>query len=379
MKELTKFQKIKDLRVALVHDFLTEDGGAERVLRVFHEIWPKAPVYTVTYFPESFEPRLDNWDIRTSFVAKLPFRKKLEHQYKLFYQFAVEQFKFDDYDLVISSTFSGYAKGVVVPTDCRHFSYIHNIPRFLWGLPTATHGRLGFLYKKVILPPLEHFWRIWDRQTADRPDKLICNSKVTQSRVKKFYKRDSAVIYPPVEVEKLLEISEPKQDYYVYFGRLEEYKRVDMAIKACSKAGKKLKIIGDGSYRKYLEKVADESGISSNIEFLGRVSDNERNKVVAAARAFIFPCPDEDFGIVPIESMALGTPVIAFNSGGVTESVVNNETGILIDEFSVDALSEVLKSFDLEKFDLEKVRERATNFSRDRFVKRILSYISENI
>lgn len=375
-----KQDKVKDLKVALVHDFMTINGGAEQVLRVFHEMWPSAPVYTITYFPDSFDPPLKGWDIRTSFVAKLPFRKMLEHQYKLFYQIAIEQFSLQEYDLVLSATFAGYAKGVITSPESAHICYVHNVPRYLWGLPTATHDRLGFVYKKMILPPLEHWWRMWDRQTADRPDYLVANSKNVAERISKFYRRESSVIYPPVNIEEFLECRKEKRkeksDYFVYFGRLEQYKNIDMAIKACAKAGVRLKIVGSGNYRAELEKLAAELGVSSKIEFLGRLSDAERNTVVAGAKAFVFPCPDEDFGIVVVEAMAAGIPVIAFASGGVLETVLDGRTGILVKEFSVESLTEAVSNFDESNFDMEICRDQARQFSKDAFKENITSFIS---
>lgn len=372
-------EKVKNLKVALVHDFMTVQGGAEKVLSVMHEIWPNAPVYTVTYFPDKFVPRLDDWDIRTSFVSKLPFRKLLEHQYKLFYQMAVESFDFNGYDLVISSTFAGYAKGIIVPPETVHFSYIDTVPRYLWGLKTSTHDRLGFIYKKIILPPLENLWRIWDRQTAERPDFLISNSKTVAERVRKFYRKESEVIYPPVEINDLLREKPQSEDYFVYFGRLEAYKNVDMAIKACVEANQKLKIIGDGNSRDELEKLVSDLNANQQIEFMGRAPDDVRNSIVAKAKAFIFPCSDEDFGIVPVESMAAGTPVIAFNSGGVTETVVDGKTGVLISDFSLKALTKTVERFDPSKFDPNVCRARAQKFSKKSFVENLLSFISRNI
>lgn len=380
-----KQDKVKDLKVALVHDFMTIDGGAEQVLRVFHEMWPSAPVYTVTYFSDSFGSPLKGWDIRTSFVAKLPFRKILEHQYKLFYQIAVEQFSLQGYDLIVSSTFAGYAKGVITAPESKHICYVHNVPRYLWGLPTATHDRLGFVYKKMILPPLEHVWRMWDRQTADRPDYLVANSKNVAGRISKFYRRESSVIYPPVKINDFLECRKEKSeeelkengDYFVYFGRLEQYKNIDMAIKACAKAGARLKIVGSGSYRAELEKLVAGLGVASKIEFLGRLSDSELNIIVAGAKAFVFPCPDEDFGIVVVEAMAAGTPVVAFASGGVLETVIDGQTGILVDDFSVESLTEAISNFDEGKFKAEVCREQAKRFSKDAFKEKITSFIAE--
>lgn len=369
-------EQVKKLKVAIVDDFLTLDGGAQKVLRTFHEIWPDAPVYTTVYFPDAFNPPLKGWDIRTSFIQKLPFKRLLNQQYKLFYQIAMELFNFDGYDLVLSSTYAGYAKGVIVPPETLHVSYVHNVPRFLWGLSTSLHHRLGFIYRKIIMPPLHHFWRIWDRQSAERPDFLVSNSDVTAGRVKKFYRRDSDVIRPPVEVEKMLKEKSDSKDYFVYFGRIEDYKRIDLAIKACASLKASLKIIGDGSSMEELKSLVAELKAEKYVEFLGRVSDKERNRVVAMAKASIFPCPDEEFGIVPVESMALGTPVIAFKSGGVVETVVDGVTGILIGEFSQESLNKALRSFDPNKFSVENCRDQAKKFSKEEFKKKLTNYIA---
>jgi glycosyltransferase involved in cell wall biosynthesis len=391
LKQMKNKSKVKDLKVALVHDFLTTDGGAERVLRVLHDIWPASDVFTTVYFPDEFDPPLKNWSIKTSFVDNFPFQKLLKHQYKIFYQMAMEQFDFDKYDLVISNTFAGYAKGVIVNPGVLHLCYIHNVPRFLWGLPTSLHGTLNPIYEKLILPPLEHWWRIWDRQTSDRPDKLLANSQNIQNRVQKFYRKDSTVLYPPVNVKQFLKAghrylnasaksdSKSKDDYFVYFGRLEKYKNVDMAIRACQNAGEKLKIIGKGNARESLEELVDRLRAQDLVEFCGRVSDQKLKQIVAKAKAFIFPCPDEDFGIVPVESMALSTPVIAFDSGGVRETVVNGKTGILIDEFSQEKLNDAVKGFDLHRFKAKDCQKRAKEFSVQNFKDNLMSIIAQNL
>lgn len=375
-------KKLENMKVALVHDFLTTDGGAERVLRVLHELFPLSKVFTPVYFKDRFDPPLKGWDIETSFVSKLPFQKLFKHQYKLFYQLAMEQFNFDDFDLVISNTFAGYAKGVITTPGTKHFSFVHNVPRYLWGLETALHGSLHPIYENLILPPLEHWWRIWDRQAADRPDFLMANSVNVQRRITKFYRRKSHVLYPPVEVEEFLQNGikhDDRDDYFVYFGRLEKYKRIDMAIKACVKADKKLKIIGGGSAEDSLRDLVNELSGGDLIKFLGRVSDKELKEVVAKAQAFIFPCPDEDFGIVPVESMALGTPVIAFDSGGVAESVIDGETGVLIEDFSQQSLTSTIKDYDISSYEFKDCQKRARDFDKEHFKANLFSFISDNL
>lgn len=359
---------------------MTVDGGADQVLRSLHEIWPKAPVFTITYFPERYNPNpYGDWDIRTSFVAKLPFSRPLEDHYKLFYQMAVEKFDLRGYDLVISSTWAGYAKGVLVPPEAKHVCYIDTVPRFLWGLTTAKHDRLNFVYRKIILPPLENIWRIWDKQTAARPDAMLADSKTVAERIKKFYRRDATVIYPPVDVSQMSKISsdpDTKDPYFLYFGRLEQYKRVDMAIEACAKAKVKLKIIGSGNYKTQLNELVEKLGVGDRVEFLGRLPDDKRNEVISKALAVIFPCPDEDFGIVPVEAMAAGKPVIAFNSGGVSESVINGKTGVLLDEFSVEALAKAIGTFDHTKYKPQACKDRAKEFDKEKFKSAILKFVA---
>lgn len=377
MKSKKRFPE--NLKVALVDDFLTVDGGAQKVLRVLHDMWPEAPVFTVTYFPEKFNPRLEGWDIRTSFVSKFPFSRKLEQQYKLFYPQAVEMLDLSGFDLVISNTYAGYAKAVIVDPDCLHISYVHTVPRFLWGYRTSRHEQVGLLYKKIILPPLEHYWRIWDRQTSVRPDVLMANSKNIAERVWKCYRRDSEVMYPPVEIDALLEVKRIPGDHFIYFGRLEKYKCVDMAIRACVAAGAKLKIVGTGNYEGELKELAaslDENGL---VEFVGWVTDQERNNLIAAAKAFIFPGPDEDFGIVLVESFAAGTPVIAFDSGGAGEILADEKTGVLLSVFDQKALDTAVAEFDAKKYDPEVCRNRAKEFDvhvfRQQLKKLILRHI----
>ncbi|MDD3661552.1 MAG: glycosyltransferase [Candidatus Dojkabacteria bacterium] len=378
MKQTNK-RNFEKLNVALVDDFLTTDGGAQKVLRVLHEMWPNAPVYTTVYNPERFTPPLDGWDIRTSFVDRLPGKNALEQQYKLFYPLAVERLDLSSYDLVISSTYAGYSKAVITPPECLHISYVQTVPRFLWGYRTSRHDRLGWLYRSVILPPLEHYWRIWDRQTSVRPDVLAANSKNIARRIRKFYRRDCEVLYPPADIDALLKLSVPKEDYFIYFGRLEKYKCIDMAIRSVFKAKQKLIIVGTGSHELYLKDLVSELHAEKYVTFLGWLSGGELRKRIAQAKGFIFPGPDEDFGLVMVEALAAGTPVIAFNMGGAAEIVEHSVTGILIDSFSQELLDRSVAEFNLSTFSMEACRDRAKFFSTDVFKKRILSLIEANL
>lgn len=371
-------EKVKDLKVALVDDFLTVDGGAQKVLRVLHDMWRNPPVYALTYFPERFDPPLKGWDIRTSWVSKLPFSRELEQQYKIFYPSAIESLEISGFDLVISSTYAGYSKAVILPPETMHISWVHTVPRFLWGYRTSTHEQVNWIYKNVILPPLEHYWRIWDRQTSLRPDYFMANSQNIANRVKKFYRRDAKVLYPPVQIENLLKEKPDSGNYYIYFGRLEKYKCVDMAIRACVAAKEKLRIIGSGGYEEELKKLVIDLRGSNYVEFLGWMAPGAKmNREIARAKAFVFPGPDEDFGMVMVESLAAGTPVIAFDAGGAGEILENGKTGVLLGEFSQELLNQAVRNFDPSLYDPETCREQSRRFGEGAFRENLTKLITE--
>ena len=374
-------KKGRRLKVALVDEFLTVDGGAQRVLKVLHDMWTEAPVYTMNYFPERFNPALTDWDIRTSWVSKLPFSRGLEQQYKLFYPFAVEMFDFSDYDLVISITYAGYSKAIIVPPDCLHISYVQTVPRYLWGYRTSAHERVGWLYKKIILPPLEHYWRIWDRQSSVRPNVLLANSHNIARRIEKAYRRESTVLYPPADISDLLSTRRKGEssDYFIYFGRLEKYKCVDMAIRACVSAKRKLKIVGRGLCERELKRLVAQLGAEGLVEFTGWISDEARNSAIASARAFIFPGPDEDFGLVMVEALAAGVPVVAFSRGGAAEIIDSSRIGVLVDDFSQIELDCAVASFDPKMYSSEACRKRAQDFSVDVFKRNLLRIVDLSV
>jgi glycosyltransferase involved in cell wall biosynthesis len=259
---------------------------------------------------------------------------------------------------------------------------MHNVPRYLWGLRTALQKTLHPIYRNVIMPPLKHIWRIWDRQTSQRPDVLLANSHTVQKRIQKFYRRKSTVLYPPVKVKSFLAASREinnKKDFFIYFGRLEKYKNVDMAIRACVKHKQKLKIIGVGSAKKNLEQLVQELEGEKYVEFLGWVEFQKLKEIVAQAKAFIFPCFDEDFGIVPVESMAAGTPVIGFNGGGITETVINGKTGILLEDFSQQSLDEAVANFDEQSFLKKRCQSRAKEFSTSQFNQNLMDIVGSHL
>jgi len=356
----------ENLNIALVHEWITNVAGAERVLLQMHELFPKAPIYTAVFDAEKAKPFSD-LDIRTSFLQNLPFMKTKREALVPFAPFAFEQFDLSAYDLVISNT-TVAAKGIITKPSTIHISYCHTPPRYLWEPDVdqrASKGKLNWLRQSTI-----HKMRIWDRVAADRVDYFIANSKYVAKRIKKYYGRDATVIYPGVDVDKFTagKLDDVK-DYFLFVSRLVDYKRCDIVIEAFNKLKLPLKIIGRGPEKNKLMKMAD-----SNIEFLGFLSDNDMKKYYREAKAFIFAA-EEDFGIVPVEAMASGRPVIAFGKGGTTESVVDGVSGMFFHEQTAESLVEAITKFDVKKYDSNIIRKHAEKFSVPRFKQELTDYI----
>ncbi len=361
------------MRVALVHDFLTQYGGAEKVLEVLHEIWPVAPVYTLFYDRKSLGNKFKNWDIRVSPIQNLPFGVSHYRWYLGLMPIAIERFDLRGYDLVVSDA-SAYAKGALTHPPTKHICYCYSPTRYLWS---DTYDYLNGLrgaekiFKKF-LPPLLTYLRNWDYLAARRPDKMIAISNFIGQRIKKYYNFDSAaIIYPPVETDKFY-ISSDIQDYYLLIARLRPYKRIDLAVAAFNKLKIPLKIIGTGGDAG-LYKLA-----KSNIEFLGSVSEEKKREYLAHCRALIFP-QEEDFGLVAVEAMAAGRPVIAYQSGGALEIVKENKTGVFFKEQIWESLAEAVIKFDLNNFDPVKIKESAGKFSKKRFKEEFLNFVTTQI
>ncbi|MFA5359641.1 MAG: glycosyltransferase [Patescibacteria group bacterium] len=361
------------MKVALIHDHLAQDGGAEKVLKVLADMFPEAPIYTLLYEKKNADKYYRHRRIETSIIQKLPGGVKHYQWYMPFMPMAIEFFDLSNFDLVISDS-SSFAKGVVTSSHTLHVCYCHTPTRYLWS---DTHQYINELkynkyFKKVISLVLNYI-RMWDRLAADRVDKYIANSSFVAKRIKKYYKQESTVIYPPVETERF-KIADKVGDYFLIGGRLAPYKRVDMVIEACKKTGKKLKVYGDGIDLERLKKIAKGY---PNIEFLGWVDDMTKAELYSHCLAFIYP-QEEDFGITAVEAQASGRPVIAYRSGGAIETVKDGETGIFFNEQTVDSLVEALNNFDNSKFDPMIIRRHAEQFSVERFKKEISKYIEES-
>lgn len=366
MKDLSK------LKVALVHDHLAQMGGAEKVLQVFHEMFPDAKIYTLMKREENVRKNFPSAKIETSIIQKLPWGVKHYRWYMPFMPMAVEFYDMANYDLVLSST-SSFAKGVITTADTMHICYCHTPTRYLWS---DTHEYIKELpynkYFKKIISLVLNYIRMWDRLAADRVDSYIANSATVKKRIQKYYKAPSKIIYPNIEEDKFY-IATNIEDYYLVGCRLVPYKRIDIAIQAFKKNGLKLKIFGDGMDRERLENLA---GGATNIEFLGRVSDEERSKLFSKCKAYINP-QTEDFGITIVEAMASGRPVIAMNKGGATETVVEGKTGMFFESESADDIEEAVKKFETSNiaWDSIHIREHALKFSTARFKKEIKDFI----
>lgn len=352
------------MRIALVHEYLNQFGGAERVLQVLSSFFPEAPIYTLFYDPMATGKVFEGKEIRTSFLQKAPFIKKYHRLFPLFMPIAIEQFDFSDFDIVISIS-SSFAKGIITKPGTRHICYCLTPPRFLWDDSQKFMGDFGYpRFIKNIFPPLITYLRLWDREASFRVDEFISISNFVKSRVKKYYTRDSGVIYSPVNVKKFY-ISPDVGDYFFMAGRHVSYKKFDLAIRVFNKLGWRLKIAGTGPETERLKKLAGK-----NIEFLGLVSDSELADLYSHAQALIFP-QEEDFGIIPLESMASGRPVIAYRGGGAAETVVEGKTGVFFDKQTEESLSEALFMFRSNSFDPIRCREQAIRFGIPVFKEKI--------
>lgn len=354
------------MKIALVHDYIKEYGGAERVLEALHEIWPKAPVYTTVYLPEYLGPhkeRLSHWNIRPSVLQGVPLKNKLISPFRIIAPLIFENMDFSKYDAVIVSATGAYNPNLIKKGKATQICYCHTPPRYLYGYPTARNWKNNVIFR-FFGEIANHFLRIVDFNSAQNVDYFLTNSNEVAARIEKFYRRDSTVIYPPVDMPELKEKIK-KGNYYLAGGRLARPKRVDLAVKACKRLNLPLKIFGK-EFAGYGEELRQAAG--PTIKFLGEVTDEEKFKLMAGARAFIFPAEEEDFGITPVEAMAMGTPVIAFRSGGVKESVIEGKTGIFFDESSVESLVKAIKKFNQMKFKPEDCREQAKKFSKERFM-----------
>ncbi len=357
------------MKVALVHDYLNQMGGAERVVMALHEIFPDAPIYTSIYDPKRVDPAFQKMDIRTSFMQKLPLVTKHHQPYLPLYPLAMESLDLRGYDLVLSSS-SAFGKGVITRPETMHICYCHTPMRWCWNYyEYVEREHLGKM-ARTILPFFITRMRVWDQMSSMRVDHFIANSPVVAERIHKYYRREAVIIPPPVEASRFIfDPNTQSEDYFLIVSRLIPYKRIDLAIQACNQLRLPLVIIGSGRDEEALKKMAGPT-----IRFMGRLSDEEVLHYFAHCRAFLFP-GEEDFGITPLEAQASGRPVIAYGAGGALASIIDGVTGAFFHEQTVESLAAVLASFDERKYDPQTIRNHALEFDKPRFHRRILQFI----
>ena len=354
-------------RIALVHDYFVQMGGAERVAEAMHESFPSAPMYTTVALPQSLPGRLRMADIRTSPLQHLPAIDRRFRHYFMLYPFAVENFDLSQYDLIFSSS-SGYAKGVRRRRNAIHVCYCHTPMRWVWRYDDYVARERFGRFARTLLPAMLWPLRQWDLRAARQPNYYIANSRLVAQRIKRIYGREAHVIPPPIDVNRF-HMSNEIDDYYLVLSRLMPYKRIDLAIEACKRMNRRLIVIGDGPDRDRLEKLGDD-----RIEFLGRQPDKIVNYYAARCRALLFP-GEEDFGMAPLEANAAGRPVIAYRAGGAVETVEEDVTGVFFDQASSFSLAEAIERFEGQRFDQYTLRRHAEKFDRTVFTFRVLQFL----
>ena len=366
-----------DLRVAIVHYWFVGCGGGERVIEALAEIFPRADIHALVADSAKLPPALAGREVKTSFLQHVPGARRFHRHFFPLQAIALEQFDLSQYELVISSE-SGPAKGVITPAGTCHVCYCHSPMRYIWEMyPEYRRGMnrvVGLIYSLVA-----HYMRIWDYASAGRVDYFVANSHFTASRIRKYYRRQSSVIYPPVGIDARELVDAPGK-YYLAVGRLVDYKRMDLAVEACTRLGRELRVIGEGPQYKALRRMAGPT-----VTFLGRISDEEVDDNLRSCRALLFP-GTEDFGLVPVEAQSFGRPVIAYAAGGALESIrgtilgaepLDNPTGIFFTRQSSEGLAEAILTFESKEseFHPETIRQHSRQFNRSRFKREMAEFI----
>jgi len=358
---------LRSARVALVHDYLNQAGGAEKVVEIFAEMFPRAPIYTSVYDRAKMPDVWRTLDVRTSFMQRITPRVSLAKALVPLYPTAFELFDLSSYDLVLSST-TAFAKGVITRPETCHVCYCNNPTRLFW----MYHDYLRYERlppgARSVLPWLTTPLRVWDYAAAQRVDYFVAGSFNAARRIAKYYRRGSDVVQPAIDTSQF-HPSAVVEDFFLVVSRLQPYKRIDLAVEACTRLGLPLCIVGSGPDHARLQKLAGPT-----VRFLGRVSDAEVQLLLARCRALLFP-GEEDFGLTPLEAQASGRPVVAYGSGGVLETVIEGQTGQFFREPTVDSLVEALVSFD-DTYDPQVLRRQAERFDKQVFKERMYAVLS---
>lgn len=370
----------RELKIALVHDYLREYGGAERVLEALHDLYPKAPVYVGFVDWEALgahAAKFKQWKIHETRITKLPFYKQLYSPYRIFAPGAFSDLDLLEYDVVISSSNAYFAKNLSTRKDATHICYCHTPPRALYGFSTMSDWKSN-PFTRVIGSIMNHFLRVVDYHSAQKVDQFIANSQETARRIQKYYRRDSVVINPPVAlVDQATKKPVPleKRDYFLYVNRLALAKHPELAVAVATKLDWPLKVVGSGKMLPKLKSMAGKS-----VEFLGAVRDEKLVELYAHAKALLYPVEDEDFGIVPVEAMAFGTPVIAHQSGGPKETVKHLKNGVLFSDLSEAGLQAAIETFTSSeaKFQPVSIQKSAQDYSQAVFAHKIANLVENS-
>lgn len=379
------------IKVAISCEPLYKMGGAELHLKYIIEAFPNCEVFTAYYDKELVAKEYPGVKFHHSFMQYLPWKDKLRYIYLLFNPLAYKSFRFKGFDIIVSLSAS-FAK-FVNQKGIKHIDLCMTPPKFLWQKEDRTYksgeqlvgiNKIFFkIYSFFMNTFLEDIWRKWDRNAARKCYKIAGISNVVKARLKKYYDYEADVIYPPVEVKKIVEYPKVnrKENWYLYFGRVETYKGVHLAIKACDRLDLPLKIAGAGQDLEAMKRLVDKLGAKGIVKFLGYVSEEDKYDLMSRARALILPIRGEDFGIVPVEANAFGTPVIAYRDGGVMETISeeNPATGVFFEKYTVDSLVKVLKNFKPEKYTHDNCVKQAQNFASEIFVYRLQSYVKDTL
>ena len=365
------------MKVAIVHDWLTNYGGAETFVELWLKMYPQADIYTLVYDAKKMKGHFEGSKIYTSKLQKIPCATKIYTKLLTFMPKAFESFDLSGYDLVLCSS-SSCAKGVIVPPYIPQIAYVHTPMRYAWDLYfdyKKRSGKLTRFFMDKWMPKI----RLWDYVSAQRIDTIVANSKYIARRIQKFWNREASVIYSPVNIKRFYpaEPAKPREDFYVAFSRLVPYKRIDLAVQAAMDLGKKLVVIGGGSEEKKLRAMAAGN---DNIVFLGRASDEVLRDNLQRCKGMLF-CAEEDFGLAPLEAQACGAPVIAFGRGGACETVVDKKTGVFFPQQTVDSLKEAIVRFEelytAGKFKEAAITAHAKTFSEERFISEFSKIVEE--
>lgn len=358
------------MKVAVVHYWLVGMRGGEKVVEALLDIYPQADVFAHVVDEAAISPKILGRVKACTFIGRMPFAQRFYQSYLPLMPLALEQLDLRGYDLVISSE-SGPAKGVITDPGALHICYCHSPMRYVWDMYHEYRENAGWL-KRLAMPLIMHYLRMWDVSTSHRVTHFVANSRYVSSRIRQYYNRTASIIYPPVAIDRF-DVADRKGDYYLVVGELVAYKRADLAVAAFALSGRKLKIVGGGEQHRELSATAPE-----NIEFMGRVGFDELKLLYAQSRALIFPGV-EDFGMVPVEAMASGTPVIAFAKGGALETVVEGESGLLFHEQTAQSLNAAVDRFEREgvEFDPIALRAFARRFDEGEFREKWLTLVKE--